>query len=169
MKNYSNSNANSPSPLNSHYKTNRWSSLNSHTNSLTLRTSSPNMSDMSGMRYTNSPTPTNRNTLVNRNVSTPTQFKRIKLSWNSNYYLKDENDGCICICGCNKCHSLFNVLHTPTNVGFSVGSTCIKKFFPDLYSKVKKIQNKEICIQCNEALYYGNYKGHTKNAEKDNI
>ena len=90
VKNYSNSNANSPSPLNSHYKTNRWSSLNSHTNSLTLRTSSPNMSDMSGMRYTNSPTPTNRNTLVNRNVSTPTQFKRIKLSWNSNYYLKDE-------------------------------------------------------------------------------
>ena len=89
------------------------------------------------------------------------------LKHKTNYYLKDENDGCICICGCNKCHSLFNVLHTPTNVGFSVGSTCIKKFFPDLYSKVKKIQNKEICIQCNEALYYGNYKGHTKNAEKD--
>jgi hypothetical protein len=99
----------------------------------------------------------------------------IKLLTNDEYFLKHttdysllgEYDGTICICGCDKCHSLFIVRHIPSSIGFAVGSECIKKFFPEQKSKLRKIKNKEICIQCNEPLYYGNYKGHTKNAEKD--
>jgi hypothetical protein len=99
----------------------------------------------------------------------------IKLLTNDSYFLKNTNDfnlikeerGIICMCGCNKCSSLFIIEHIPSSVRFGVGSQCIKKFFPDKKSQLNKIKKDEICLECKAPLYYGNYSGHKKNAEKD--
>ena len=73
-----------------------------------------------------------------------------------------------CICGCDNCNSLFIVNHIPSNISFAVGSSCIKKFIPELSSHVLKIKKGEICVLCNEPLYFRNFKNHKKNANKKN-
>lgn len=73
----------------------------------------------------------------------------------------------ICICGCEKCSDLYVVVHTPTNIKFAVGSKCIKRFLKHIAYKINKLNKNEICIECNEALYYRNCKNHIKNADKN--
>ena len=71
-----------------------------------------------------------------------------------------------CICGCDNCDSLFIVHHIPSKISFAVGSSCIKKFIPELSSHVSKMKKGEICVLCNEPLYFKNHKNHKKNANK---
>lgn len=102
----------------------------------------------------------------------------IKLLTNDNYFLKNIIDyeltnkiifpAKICLCGCSNCLSLFIVNHKKTNISFAVGSLCIKKFIPSFKSKLYKIKKNEICIICDEPLYFRNCKNHIKNADKKN-
>ena len=60
----------------------------------------------------------------------------------------------VCICSCNKCEKLHIVRHIPTDICFGVGSTCIKRFMPELYGEFSKTKNGDICINCNITLWY---------------
>lgn len=73
----------------------------------------------------------------------------------------------ICICGCDKCCDLYVVNHISTNIKFAVGSRCIKRFLKHISYKINKLNKNEICIDCNEALYFKNCKNHIKNADKN--
>ena len=97
----------------------------------------------------------------------------INLLTNDNNFLQHINDylvynktfGHICICGCDKCGGLFCINHLPTNISFTVGSSCVRKFLGKRnISILKKIEDNKICIQCNSPLYFKKTKYFEKNA-----
>lgn len=83
----------------------------------------------------------------------------------ANYDLQYKSSGNICLCGCDKCDSLFIVKHLPSSVQFAVGSTCIHKFFSkEMESKMKKHLSDELCLDCHLPLYFKTSKYNKRNA-----
>lgn len=72
----------------------------------------------------------------------------------------------ICICGCNRCDSLFYVKNLKTNIIFAVGSSCITKFIPEITPWINKIIRTDICCLCDKPLFYNNCKNRPKTADK---
>ena len=63
-----------------------------------------------------------------------------------NYVLIDEKPYWnICICGCDKCASLFQICHKPSKISFAIGSFCVKNLFQNfhlIYQKLKGMNYK---------------------------
>ena len=99
----------------------------------------------------------------------------IKLLTNDPCFSKNINDyettdnsiiNSVCICSCSKCEKLHIVRHIPTNIYFAVGSTCIKRFMPELYGNFNKRLNGDICINCKITLWYKTTPKNNRNASK---
>ena len=115
----------------------------------------------------------NHNDLENNNFDELIAY--ILLLTNDKYFIKnihyyvliDENPYWnICICGCDKCASLFQICHKRSKISFAFGSFCIKKFIPEFSSHLSKIKKNELCVSCNIPLYFKNCKERIKNANK---
>ncbi len=76
--------------------------------------------------------------------------------------------GTICLCGCDLCSELFTVCHLPSKTYFGVGSTCIRKFMGKRCTSIlEKINNKDLCNNCNECLFFKKTKFFERNAFKN--
>lgn len=73
-------------------------------------------------------------------------------------------DGNLCICGCNKCKSLFKLYHIKTKICFLVGSSCIEKAGHDDFVKnINCATRNGRCKHCNIPLKItGKYKNYKK-------
>ena len=73
-------------------------------------------------------------------------------------------DGNLCICGCNKCKSLFKLYHKKTNISFLVGSSCIEKAgHEDFVKNINCATRNGRCKDCNIPLKLtGKYKNYNK-------
>jgi len=78
--------------------------------------------------------------------------------------LENGIDGNLCICGCNKCSSLFKLYHKKTNTGFLVGSSCIGKAgHEDFVKNINSATRNGRCKHCNIPLKItGKYKNYKK-------
>lgn len=101
----------------------------------------------------------------------------LKLLNNDNYFINNISNyittgktkcgmTLICLCGCDRCETLFEIKNTKTDINFYVGSHCINKFLPSLYPTIKKIQKNETCVLCNKPLFFNNFKDRIKTANK---
>jgi len=81
------------------------------------------------------------------------------------YDSDDDELNMICICGYPRCGKLFIVLHTPTDIEFAVGSSCISKFKPKDYDTI----GRKRCKYCNVALWYKTTKNHKSNAKRNSL
>lgn len=73
-------------------------------------------------------------------------------------------DGNLCICGCNKCNSLFKLYHKKTKISFLVGSSCIEKAgHEDFVKNINCATRNGRCKHCNIPLKItGRYKNYKK-------
>ena len=73
-------------------------------------------------------------------------------------------DGNLCICGCNKCKSLFKLYHIKTRIAFLVGSSCIEKAgHEDFVRNINCATRNGRCKDCNIPLKLtGKYKNYKK-------
>ena len=76
------------------------------------------------------------------------------------------DDNLYCLCGCDKCESLYIVKHVPSKICFGVGSSCIKKFFGErIISLMNKYKHNELCTKCMAPLFFKKTKYFNKNAK----
>ena len=82
-------------------------------------------------------------------------------------YTDADIDEKICICGCNRCHTLNKLYHEYSDNVFLVGSSCIKKAGgQEEYEKNKRCARiNGLCKVCAVPLIF---KGERANAKKDN-
>lgn len=82
---------------------------------------------------------------------------------NTSFVDEKENgiDGNLCVCGCNKCKSLFKLYHKESNNSFLVGSSCIEKAgHTDFTSDMICANKNGRCKNCNIPF---RFKGPKKN------
>jgi hypothetical protein len=72
------------------------------------------------------------------------------------------------MCSCNKCNNIYGIRHKKTDICFAVGSTCIKRFMPELYGTLSERKNGDICINCNITLWYKTTLNNERNSSIKN-